>query len=333
VTALIAINTRDAIIMGTDSLGTITKPMIDPNELAEYFEAGNGFKLKLRKDGSPLLDNWSKIIQKTQTVPSNYYNHIEKIFSLAPREMGVMCSGIGAIGDRSIKSLIGEFCSSAKTLELKDSEQTLFRTGEELLDFLWEHYSKVFPDEKDHPDLEFMLCGYDRNKYTPGMVRVHVHDHKVFVPDYDFCIFFGGITKEIQRLIFGTDMYNKLRLIDRSAEILTQYHEFLTKDLNSRGIQIPLKRPEDFKAELDLFHNWHLEGLAANWGTFSEQTAIECVDFLINVMVRSQEYSTQIPTVGGEVQIALVKKNLGFQPISKLEWRHGDRAVLKPGYP
>ncbi len=313
--------------MGADTLGTVTKQMIDPGDLAEYFDTSDGFKIKLGPDGAPLLDDWSKITSKSQCIPATHYTHVEKIFSLSPLEAGVMCSGAGALGDRSLKSLLQEFSSSEAVLELKKSNYSLFNAGELLLEFLWEHYEKAFAGSRTRPDLELMLCGYDKKRYTPGMVRVHVQDHKVFAPDYDFCLFFGGVTREIQRLVFGTDMYNKMSLINRSREVLNKYHDLLVKDLDSREIQTPLKRPEDFKDELDLFHNWHLEGLVGDWGAFSEQTAIECVDFLINIMIRSQEFSTQIPSVGGKVQIALVKKNSGFQYISRREWRHGDSSV------
>jgi hypothetical protein len=318
----VAINTRDAIIMGADSLGTVTKQMIDPDDIAEYFETSDGFKIRSGPDGAPLLDNWSQILDKTRSIPSNYYTQVEKIFSLAPLRMGVMCSGVGALGDRSIKSLLWEFSSGSEILKLANSDYTLFGAGERLLDFLWEHYTKTFAGVKSRPDLELMLCGYDKQKYTPGMVRVHLPDCKVFVPDYDFCVFFGGLTREIQRLVFGTDMYNKMSLIDRSKEILDRYYYLLLKEFESQGTKIKLKKPEEFGEELKLFDNWNLEGLASNWGAFSEQTAIECVDFLINIMIRSQEFSTQIPSVGGKVQVALVKKNSGFQYISGREWRH-----------
>jgi hypothetical protein len=326
-TTLVAINTRDAIIMGSDSFGTVTKQLIDPGDLVEYFETSNGLKIKLGTNSTPLLDNWSKIMNKSRSVPSYHQTHIDKIFSLSPLPMGVMCSGVGALGDRSLKSLIMEFSSTNEVSDLLKTDYTLFRAGELLLNFLWERYKKVYTDPQSRSDLELMLCGYDKQQYTSGMVRIHVQDQRVFEPDYDFCVFFGGITREIQRLVFGTDMFNKMRLIDRSKEVLNRYYDLLVKDLELQEIHTSLKKPEDFNDELNLFNNWRLEGLAADWGTFSEQTAIESVDFLINIMIRSQEYSTQIPSVGGEVQIALVKKNSGFKFISPRAWRHGDFTV------
>jgi len=53
-TTLIAITTRDAVVMGADSLGTTVKSWIDPNDLAPYFDTDNGSKIKLGPDGKPL---------------------------------------------------------------------------------------------------------------------------------------------------------------------------------------------------------------------------------------------------------------------------------------
>jgi hypothetical protein len=158
-TTLVAVNTRDTIVMGSDSLGTVTKQIVDPGDLAGYFEKDRDFKIKLGPDGTPLLNDWSRIMQKSQTVPCNYYAHVEKIFPLAPLDMGVMCSGVGALGDRSLKSLIREFSLRDETLKLKGSDYTLFTVGEQLLQFLWAHYRQAFPDGQPHPDLELMLCG------------------------------------------------------------------------------------------------------------------------------------------------------------------------------
>lgn len=52
-TTLVAIATKDAIVLGCDSLGTVPKYFIDSIDLLPFFEKGNG---KIRKDqeGNPL---------------------------------------------------------------------------------------------------------------------------------------------------------------------------------------------------------------------------------------------------------------------------------------
>lgn len=326
-TTLVAINTRDAVVMGTDSLGTVTRSLVDPNDLAEYFETGNGSKIKVGPDGKPFLDEMSKIFQRCREVPYNNVANMDKLHSLSPLEMGVMTSGPAALGDRSIKSLIGEFRNTDKVFQSKELNYSLQSIGERLLAFLWGYYHQQYPDERLRPELELILCGYDKEKYTPGVVRIYVNENQIRETDYDYCLILGGQTREIQRLVFGTDAYNKSQLMGRSDSLLNKYHELLSREIEASGLPVTLKRPEEFRDELKLFHGWDFEGLSANWSALSEQNAIECVDFLVKLMIDSQRFSTQIPSVGGEVQIAVITKASGFTFVSKREWRHGDCTV------
>ena len=64
---------------------------------------------------------------------------------------------------------------------------------------------------------------------------------------------------------------------------------------------------------------WSFDGFHANWGDFSEQNAIDCVDFFIRIMREAQRFATAMPTVGGDIHIALVSKS-GYKSISKEEY-------------
>jgi len=72
-----------------------------------------------------------------------------------------------------------------------------------------------------------------------------------------------------------------------------------------------------------------LDGFDANWGDFSEQNAIECVNFFVEIMIKSQQFSSRLPTVGGEVHISLITKNDGFRFISREEYEHEGYVVPK----
>jgi len=65
----------------------------------------------------------------------------------------------------------------------------------------------------------------------------------------------------------------------------------------------------------------------ARFGDFSEQNAIECVDFFIDIMTKSQLFSARLPVVGGDVHIALITKTRGFEYVSREELRHGEHAI------
>ena len=52
--------------------------------------------------------------------------------------------------------------------------------------------------------------------------------------------------------------------------------------------------------------------LVTNFGAFSLQDAIDYVEFLINTTASFQRFANMIPTVGGEVDIALITSYSGF---------------------
>jgi 20S proteasome alpha/beta subunit len=322
-TVLIAVNTPDAIVMASDSQGTITRRFIAPENLSDYFDKDNGCKLKVGDDGQPLLDTWSKIAGRFMEVPYKSHTEVDKIFSLDPLKMGVMVCGVASIGQRTVKSLIEEFKDTASFVELSLNGHTLKNVASELLDFLRIRYLEKYPGQGG-PDLELMISGYDRHRYTPGMVRVYVHQNRVTEPDYDYCVFFAGSSKEIQRTVFGIDGESKMRLVERSRGLMEKYHHLLEQQLRDNNVSIELKMPDDFGKELSLFHNWQLESLEMNCATYSEQDAIDCAEFLVNIMIKSQKLSSQVPSTGGNVQIAIIRKNTGFQYISSRQWHMND---------
>lgn len=138
--------------------------------------------------------------------------------------------------------------------------------------------------------------------------------------------------KEIQRIVFGTDGWNKLRLSRRHIVLLRKYRDGINKVLKEKRIsfEVPDVTIEEIKkGNLDIFAGgWDFEGFDANWGNFSEQNAIECVDFFVNIMIKSQQFSSGMPTVGGDVHIALITKDK-FQSISREEYSHAGHYVAK----
>ena len=249
-------------------------------------------------------------------VPYKIHYNVDKIFRLDPLKMGVMVSGAASIGDRTMKSLINEFKSSEKVTSLAGTDYTLQYVAAELLGFLSPFYENIYPSSNG-PDIELMLCGYNKALFTPGVVRIYVQKKTIAEPDHDFCIFFGGVTREIQRLLFGIDATNKNRLRKRSQQLLDTYHDYLQDYLKDKGVNIDLPGADKYGGELSLFHNLALDSLQMNCATYPEQDAIDCAEFLVNVMINSQKFSNQIPTAGGAVQLAIIRKHTGFRYINQ----------------
>ena len=49
--------------------------------------------------------------------------------------------------------------------------------------------------------------------------------------------------------------------------------------------------------------------------------AINCVDFFLRIMIQAQDISSQLPTVGGDVHIAVIRKD-GYHQVTKEVWQH-----------
>ena len=62
---------------------------------------------------------------------------------------------------------------------------------------------------------------------------------------------------------------------------------------------------------------WQSKGTAANFGLFSLQDALDYAKFLIRTTADFQRFSGRLPTVGGDIDIALVTNHRGFQWIEQ----------------
>lgn len=330
-TTLVALATKDAVIMGCDSLGTISSPVIKPTKLLKFFDPDKDFKLKLDKDGKPLLKSFNDIYNLSKSMPSQHMTHITKLFSLTPLKAGIMLTGITSIGVRTIKSLIEEF-RNEKIGSLEEIDYSFWDISNALMQHLVEYYEKEYKEEEQRPRLELILGGYGKKSALPEVHRIILPKKKIHIEwkEGDFGMIFGGQMKEIQRIAFGTDFGNRLRLQERHISLLRKYRDKINQFLKKQNIatKIPELTTDEMVA-LDIFADgWGLQGFQADWGDFSEQNAIECVDFFVNIMVKSQQFSSSLPTVGGEVHIALINKNK-FRFVSKEEYYHAGHNIPK----
>lgn len=312
-TTLAALSTKDALIMGCDSLGSVTKKFVDPFDLLDFFDPNDNFKVKVDSNGVPILGSFNEIYDKSQIIPYNHMTHVDKLFSLDPLPMGVMTTGIASIGNFTIKNLIKQFKAKESIFKTKKPKNYTVRSvAAKLLKFLKGYYDNEYGTKPSKPTLEMIIGGYDKQKHIPTVLRIHVHEDKVEDTIRDFGIVFGGQMNEIQRIVFGTDTWNKVKLMYRMQSLFNQYHDEMTAFLRNNQIAIDIPKP-DMRNKYKLFSpDWDLDSFGAPWGDFSEKNAIECVKFFIDIMVKSQQFSDKMPTVGGDIHIALITKD-GFK--------------------
>ena len=341
-TTLVALASKDALVMGTDSLATVTRRLVNPFDLYEYFDFDNDFSIKLDDQGKPKLDNFSTIMEQAQDVPYNQSGNVLKLFDLHPLPMGVMFTGITSIGNRTIGKMISAFKEHGEFEDVVNvppeyTEQysyTVHSVGDLLRKFLREDYLREYPEEHEQDELELIIGGYSEGSHLPTLCRIDVQQdeiEKIFPDDQPFGVAFGGQMDWIQRIVFGTDTYNKVRLRMRARDLLLKYRQRISEALDSSGIEFEVPRPSSWGDELELFNNtWDIYGLDVDVADFSEQNAIDCVDFFIEIMIRAQDVSSRLPTVGGDINIAVIRED-GFRFVSRQEWRHRGHSIKIPG--
>ena len=325
-TTLITFSTKDVIVMGCDSLGTVSRNMVDPYELAQYFDFDRDGELKTDENGKPVLSNfWKHIHSRNKNIPYSHMTHIDKLFKLNKR-VGVMTSGIISIGDISLKSIIQDVAQ-----DCAEDLNEVHSVTEKLVNEIKNHYKKEYAENAPQPEIELLIGGLDPKDSLPEIFRVNF-PHGVIEQALDgghYGIVFGGQFREIARLVYGTDIHN-MRLIEvRYRALLERFVDELQKA--NRDITVPdldkffekfhifgLENPDDPSDK----QPWQLDGFCADLEDFSTQNAINCVYWLVELMVKVQEFGNSMPTVGGDIHMAIIDRKNGFRFVSEESYKH-----------
>jgi len=113
------------------------------------------------------------------------------------------------------------------------------------------------------------------------------------------CLVLGQM-QEIQRIVFGTDTHNRVRLAARVNELFDKYRDHLQKYLANKGFSEELPTASSLGHDRHLFEDWDLDQLEANWDDFSEQNASERVRCFVDIVERFHQFNSSMPAVGGE---------------------------------
>ena len=243
-TTLIALASKHAVVVGADSLGTQTRNMLDPFQVSKYFDPDDEFKLRLNPEGFPLLTDFSQLYEVTEPVPYNQLLHVKKLFQLGRLPVAVMFTGISSIGTHTIRGLVSEF--SAGNPKIDDDEYTVRGIAAQFLEFLREYYEQEYQQSFEQPGLELLLAGYDKTERWPAIVKVDVQENSVTqsFSAGEFGIAFAGQMDWIQRIVFGTDVSNRIRLMYRSRSLMDLYRDKLLDQLKGEGTTVHcLSRP------------------------------------------------------------------------------------------
>src|SRR5207245_2090124 len=143
------------------------------------------------------------------------------------------------------------------------------------------------------------------------------------VPRGEFNVIFGGQYDVIQRVVRGIDWASYLALRDRVAKALGDYHDELLGQVQEIYPDLEIPKPKfrtDEKYNIFGEDQGGVTRIFSDVGSLSEQAGIDLVYFLIDVMIKAQEFSSSIATVGGKIHIGLLTKSKSLKMISREEF-------------
>ncbi|MGM0587896.1 MAG: hypothetical protein ACQETE_05760 [Bacteroidota bacterium] len=331
--------TRDCVVMGCDSLATTSKPMLDPHVLLQHYfniEKDGSLTLKKNDEGDRRLNNIANISSILEKIPYNQQSNVTKIYHLAPANIGVLFAGIASIGDMSIKNIMESFLDDDDVKDyLKKSSYTISGTASRLMDFISNIYSKEFSGEDYYPSMEIIVSGYSKQYHRAEVAKIIFGGSDKEPEIEQSCkrgeseIVFGGQYDIIQRIVYGIDFDSYYTYRKHIDELFNRYHSLLERKLNEADIALSLPKLEEIEELNKLKKDRFWNGIGFSLANFSEQAAIDFIEFLIQVMIKSQQFSAKLPTVGGDIHMAIVTKSGGFRWLSKEEYKFQGNTVKK----
>lgn len=330
-TTLISFATRDCLVVGCDSLATSTKPMIDFFTFYKKYFNDAGKVLK-DNSGNILLEDNDSLRREFENIPYNQLPNVTKLYQLKPAIACVMFAGLSIVGDKSIRNLIDSFLSETHIKEYLNGNYYIRGIATRLKKYIQIDYNKTYESWDSKPSMEILVSGYTKNKIEPEIFKIKFGDENPEIITErkrgEYGIVFGGQNREIMRFVRGLDVQNLMNYYDQITELFDKYIEYLNKLMEKRKIIVKIKHPRDIQ-DFDLYDFKWIEGLHTDYDNFSDQAAIDFVDFLVDIMVKAQQFSNRLPTVGGNIHLALMTKSNGFSWISHEAFTYKGREVLR----
>src|SRR5439155_27259702 len=116
-TMILALASKDVLVVGAGSLGTQTRQLVDPMTLIEkYFDPAKKFVLRRGNDGEPVLDSIFTLMDDAEQVPYNQLLHVNKLFKLGVLPVAFAFTGITSIATNPVRSVVTPIADSDKPI-------------------------------------------------------------------------------------------------------------------------------------------------------------------------------------------------------------------------
>lgn len=318
----VAVVTSEALVLGCDSIASVTGYFVDPFEKAEQLPNG-----KLRLEIGP-----EDITQQV----TNAWDGVTKMFAIHGSKVpvGAVTAGLAKLRGRSTNSYATEFLTDFGGSDSRLT--TVSEVAEEFLKFIRgcydEHYKdSPIPEEyRDGP--LFLVGGYSKKEHLPSLYRINVQKNTV-TEQYKagkFGIAWEGQADAVERLIRGYDSDVRSSIEQSVAQVVEEIRRSLATEVAGilqrivdqggrrlpEGVVAELPQPPEIKLPWDRFHS------PISYGNLPVQDAVDFAAYLVSLQSGKAKFASGVATVGGRTHIGVITKSLGFRMLDEPELRH-----------
>ncbi len=321
-TFIASVIAKNGIAIIADSLVTTSHPVIEYRDFLSFFET----KSKATKSSSIKLDP-REIINLFETKPHHTKDFEEKLFEY-DKFTAITTAGSANINDKSIIDLIEEIKSrnskqkgyNAKKIETKIKE---------LCEYLEIEVKEHLKEKTSIKDIAFLISHYNPRKNVSSVYKINIRassQKNLKDNNYNFLeynkseayekVVCEGQNRISEKILFG-DFPAVYNIIPKIADKIAGDFS-IDKKLITREYLDGLRKDQNIISSA-IFSDMKMFRLS----DLSLQQAVDLASLLMRLEIDFQNYTEDIPTVGGVIKLAVIDKK-GFRFISGHE-------IVKPG--
>ena len=328
----IALATYDGIVLGCDSLSSITDQVI--------FPFGNNCDYAKDEQGNLLRDASGNLLVSVSTanvrdISTTVFCVVSKIFEIYHDDdtcIAALTAGMATLGGVTI----AEQAKRYKRRNQQDERKfvTALDAATDFLAFIrqsWEKQFSEIPEEQRIylPSIHFIVAGFGANDDYGMIFKLDVsnntlHEH---FPDGDHMgICWSGQANYVERLTKGIDHSLVYMANKEIAEALAAQREATIQDISKALTAAQVQLPEHL--ELNITEHmapgiaWESALADIDFGNLSTQYAIDLVELLVNTQSGMQRFARGIPNVGGRTHVGVLKRGEGFMLLNEPKLQH-----------
>jgi len=329
VTINIAVVSSEALVLGCDSVASVTTPMMNPfNE---------GFAKD--KDGNVIKDDqgrWLVPMVGIEHVVTDVMAGVTKMFKIYDARHTVVAAttaGMGKLNDRPIAGIAYDFAQSVKRGKKMTKVSAVAQAFYDYVRAEYERDQKATEVPEEYwSGLEFLLGGIGKDDKFPVVYRIRMKDKllRCECENGEAGMLWAGQADCVEKIIRGYDAQLRNKVDAYAAELMNSHHKKMSETfvrmledvLKAVGQEMPKGVNTDLPPLPAFEMDWKQFKVGVSYSNLPLQEAIDFVSFLVLTQAGKQKFAPGLATVGGRIHIGYATKEHGFKFLNEPELTH-----------